>query len=580
MPVVSTIQLNGCNFQFCYDLISQSATNNTSTISIYGILNVTNNYVAWSSGRAWTHTASANLATYYSRGSYVVTQGNFTFTHDSNGDLTLTAGYGVETTFTSGSGTATWSLPHIDRFAIMLDATNFNDEGNPSFTYNNPRNLTLTAWLEINPVGEHLAERTITNAGSSGTYTWVLTNEERNQLRAKIPQNNSAICRIGIISTIGGTSSASYKDKTFSIVNANPTFNNYDIEDVNTITKNLTGSTLNNVVNVNGYSNIKATISTLNKAEAIKQASMVKYRLLIGDASVDINYSDESSVNGTLNNVTTGTYNLYAIDSRNNSTLVTKQATSVINYEKITLDKQNCSFVRDDNQVGENAILTINGTFWNDDFGAVTNSIKSVTYKLKKTDSSTWITGTTTITPTTSGNSFTFTGMIASDNLDTTWDLDASYNLELTISDELSSATIDNLVLNSAVPTLSLDKNGVGVMCAFDSQLGGYLQVNGEIVKTGIGELLWEGSFSTGSLQVDGISKYTMIGIKSSGLLMVGNQNYGGMVFTTYQQMSHSTFAYRFTYNKNTETLSTTTDDRGATDGVNQLTITQIYGIF
>ena len=147
-------------------------------------------------------------------------------------------------------------------------------------------------------------------------------------------------------------------------------------------------------------------------------------------------------------------------------------------YDKVYIDKNSCSFVRDDNQVGENAILTLRGIFWNDDFGEVQNSL-SVSYRFKKTTSSTWIDGTTTITPITSDNDFTFTGQIASDNNDTTWDLDASYNLEVIISDELSSASIE-LILNSAVPTLSLDKEGVGVLCAYDSSLGGKLQIDGK----------------------------------------------------------------------------------------------------
>ena len=478
--VAGTINLTGCNYQLQYDILSQSVVNNTTTIRLYGVLNVTNNQISWSRGSASVHTTSTGIGTYYTRGSHTLITADFTFTHNNDGTLTIAPGYGIDTTYVSGSSTARITLPRIDRFATMTDAINNpNDESEFWFKYNNPRSLEMTAWLEINPSGEHLATRTITDGGTSGTYTWKLTEQERNQLRAKLPNTNSGTIRIGIISTIGSSTNASYKDRTFTIVNANPTFSTFDIEDTNTTTKTLTGSIKNNVININGYSNIKATIPVENKAEAIKSATMSKYRFAIGDSSTDIAYSDENDVSGTINSASNGTYNMYAIDSRNNSTLITKQATSVINYDKIYLDKQNCSFIRDNNQVGENAILTINGTFWNDDFGAVINSIKSVQYRLKRSDSSTWIIGTTTITPTISGNNFSFTGMIASDNLDTTWDLDSSYNLEVIVSDELSSASIDTLILNSAVPTMSLDKQGVGILCAYDNSKGGSLQVNG-----------------------------------------------------------------------------------------------------
>lgn len=474
------VYLNGFSYELAYDLVSQSVEGNYSTVRFYGILHVSNNYVSWSSGSASVHTASTGIGTYYSRGDHTLITADFTFVHDSNGNFSAYIGASLSTSFVSGSCGGTLTLPRIDRFATMTDAINNpNDESEFWFKYNNPRSLEMTAWLEVNPNSEHYAERTITDGGTSGTYTWELTEAERNQLRAKLPNTNSGTIRIGIRSTIGSSTNASYKDRTFTIVNANPTFSTFDIEDTNTTTKTLTGSTKNNVININGYSNIKATIPVENKAEAIKSATMSKYRFAIGDSSTDIAYSDENDVSGTINSASNGTYNMYAIDSRNNSTLITKQATSVINYDKIYLDKQNCSFVRDNNQVGENAILTINGTFWNDDFGAVVNSIKSVQYRLKKSDSSTWITGTTTITPTISGNDFSFTGTIASDNLDTTWDLDSSYNLEVVVSDELSSASIDTLILNSAVPTMSLDKQGVGIMCAYDNSKGGSLQVNG-----------------------------------------------------------------------------------------------------
>lgn len=69
--------------------------------------------------------------------------------------------------------------------------------------------------------------------------------------------------------------------------------------------------------------------------------------------------------------------------------------------------------------------------------------------------------------------------MIASDNQDTTWDLNASYNIEVTISDELSTTVVD-FILNSAVPTMCLDKDGVGIMGAYDSSEGGVLQLEGK----------------------------------------------------------------------------------------------------
>ena len=297
----------------------------------------------------------------------------------------------------------------------------------------------------------------------------------------------------------------------------NGTFNNFEFEDVNPTTLALTG---NNQVCINGFSNIKATISVLNKAEAIKSATMSKYRFSISNISTDISYKDDSNVSGVINNAKSGTFNVFAIDSRNNSTLVTKLAQSEINYEPIYIDKQNSKIERDDNRVGDNAILTLNGTLWNDDFGDVVNSITSVTYRLKKTDSSTWIDGTTTITPTITDDKFTFTGLIASDNLDTSWDLEASYNVEVTIEDELSISTAE-FILNSAIPTMSLDKNGVGIMCAYDNSIGGALQVAGQKINTGGEDITINSSVSSGNVYktgriINGKEEYIFYGIINS----------------------------------------------------------------
>ena len=135
--------------------------------------------------------------------------------------------------------------------------------------------------------------------------------------------------------------------------------------------------------------------------------------------------------------------------------------------------------MRDDNNVGNHAILNLEGKMWVGNFGASDNAINSVVYSFKKTSDTEWITGTTTITPTVDNNgNITFTGEIASNNPDYSWDLEASYNVKIVVSDKLSSATV-NLILNSAIPTMSLDKNGVGIMCAYDNSLGGLLQVGG-----------------------------------------------------------------------------------------------------
>lgn len=488
MPIVGTLDISGAKYHFGYDLLSQNVANNSSTVSFYGILEVLNNYIAWSSGTASVHTASAGLSTYYSKGSYTVVQSNFTFTHESDGNKTLTVGYAIDTTMPGGSanGFVNITLPKINRVAItnsVISQSNINNV-EEWFKINYTKyidNYTYKLRVSI----PHVVELEKINYNTSGAeYTLSST-----ALNTLLDNMNKNTVQLGFaIETWNGNTMLSAGNELVvngKLLDANPVFVDYDIEETNNTVKNLTGSTKNNVINVNGYSNIKATITSNNKAVALKRATMNKYRFAVdGNTPVDITYSDNTDVSGTIEGALTGVYNLYAIDSRENSTLITKQATTIIDYNNVYIDKQNCSFVRDNNQVGQNAILTLNGTFWNNNFGQANNSL-SVSYKFKKADSSTWITGTTTITPTINENNFSFTGLIASDNQDGTWDLNSNYNLEITVSDALSSAVIDTLILNSAIPTLCLDKEGTGIMCAYDSNIGGALQVEGKIIDGG-----------------------------------------------------------------------------------------------
>lgn len=509
-----------------------------------------------------------------------------TVSHNSNGSKSVTI-YGSVTgpsgTSLAGktsSGNRSITLDTIPRYATINNATNFTDEENPSFTYSNPAGLNnLRCWLEINPTGEHLAERNITSTATSGTYTWELTEEERNKLRAKIPNSNSATCRIGLYSTLGGSTQASFKDMTFTIVNGNPVFNNFEFEDINSTTLALTGDSSKNV---NGYSTIQATISTLNKATAQKGASMSKYRLVIGDKTTDITYSDSASVNGNITNAPNGTYQLYAIDSRNNSTLITKLASQEITYTPINFVSSSCKVERSDSGVGQYAVLTINGEIWNNNFGQVLNSIQSVVVEYKETSSSTWLTSPTSVSPTLSGNTFSFTGQVASQS--TTFELNKSYDFRITISDELSTKTIQLTPMASAVPNISLADNGVGIMCDYDDNLGGLLQVGGEIIKP-LGKLLWSGSFTSGNITAKGANNFNIFIIHlavggGGGVYCIGSRNYGIGGIGQYGSFATTTYNYRLAYDSNTEKFSITTYDKGGSNGTSQEKIDAIYGLF
>lgn len=279
------------------------------------------------------------------------------------------------------------------------------------------------------------------------------------------------------------------------ITGANPVFTDFAFEDTNLITTTLTG---NNKYNINGYSNIKLTISTANKAVAQKGASMVKYRVIVGSQTLDLDYS-ENEITTTINNSDSGTYQIYAIDTRGNSTLVTKLAEQVIQYTPIYLNASLSKVERNLGGIGENAILTYSGTIWNNSFGSVNNNVKVSKYEYKETSSNVWITPSspTDITPTLSGNSFSFSDLVRSDEQDYKFDLQKNYDFKITLEDELSSATIQLTPMPSGIPNISYADDGIGIMCDYDENLGGLLQVGGKIIDPG--KILWTNPDPTSS---------------------------------------------------------------------------------
>ena len=404
------------------DYISTNQTNVTYTLTAtkssgYGYYDNSprNNVSVWING---SNVYNQNI-TYDFRGSIPKTitlaSGSVNgITHNNDGTKTISVS-GSFTDPTSEIGSATVSgnlaLTNIPRWATMNSANNFNDEQNPSFTYSNPANTTMSCWIEPLPTGPHLAERNF--SGTGGTYTWNLTEQERIAIRKRCIGNGDEYkCRIGLYSILGESKQASYKDVKITIINDEPQFNNFEYEDINPITVALTG---NNKYNINGYSTIQATISTQNKAIALKEAVITRYRLVIGEKTETANYSDNEDVVIEMENAPTGTYTLYADDNRGHSKAVEKFSLQSIEYEPLYIDKRSSYPYRDNNGKGANGYLRYKGTMWNGDFGEEVNEIVSATYQFKKTTSNEWIDGTTNIIPTLTENEFNFNNLVRSE---------------------------------------------------------------------------------------------------------------------------------------------------------------------
>lgn len=400
--------------------------------------------------------------------------------HNSDGGLsgyayaTFTKGGTSSYTPNTGGVTTDWTpLTTIPRQANITGYNDFNDEQNPTITYNNPGGFRINARLEF--AGTNIKRDNISNTGS---YTFNLTDDERKLLRQKCTNNTMTVR--GVIATcIGGTTENywSYWDRTMTIVNGNPEFSNFNFEDVNTTTTTLTGDP--NAV-IKGYSTILVTIPTSMKATAKKEATMSKYRITSGAANpVELPYSDTLRVGGQLSAPTDPTINCYAIDSRNNSTLVSKAIATFLNYSAITKGTINANRK---NGTSENVTLKIDGTYNAINFGKVTNTIKSAKYRYRVSDSSTWSNyQDLTINTSVSGEngSYSYDGLIMGDTSTKGFNVENSYVIEVVVSDELSSVTF-TANIGSGIPNIALAKNGVGIMGKYNESVGGDLQIRGK----------------------------------------------------------------------------------------------------
>lgn len=358
----------------------------------------------------------------------------------------------------------TYNYPYI------ISADNFIIGNNININIYNP----LQRWLNIYILGSDNSTICTSSRSTNGNASINNTSEEINSQYESIPNSNVGTYKVRIVvpslndrdTTVNG---ANYYTNTDD---CKPIFNDFTYADVNSTTLALTGNNQNIIPR---YSNVKVTIVNANKATAQKYATMNKYSFVCSNSQTNINYSSSEDVEGTINGVKSGVFDVYAIDSRTNSKLVTKIANEVINYTDLI---KNSISVSRDNGVSEITTLLIYGKIDLVDFGQIVNSIKSAKYRYKATDSQTWSNYTNiTLTVDNNGN-YSFNGNIQGDT-NTGFDIGNSYNIEVVVSDELSSV-IFTANLNSGVPNIALHKNGVGIMGKYDVSVGGLFQIEGK----------------------------------------------------------------------------------------------------
>jgi len=359
----------------------------------------------------------------------------------------------------------TYNYPYIT--AVGTSALTIGSQ--QTLTLYNPLSRSVTVKMyQTNTSGTELYSGT--TSGTSKQFT-----PTASTLYASIPNATSSYC---VYSVIYGSSTKTTSSNTYSykiIGTEVPTFSNFTYADTNSTITALTG---NNQILVSGYSNVTATISTANKATANNSATMSNYVLAIGGQSAQANYSSSANVTMSINNVTSGTIKITATDSRGLGTSVTKTATLKA-YEKPATTQLTAT--RGNNGVGEEVTLAFQGTWWNENFGSVTNAIQNIRYYFKKSNASSWTTGSTTITWTTSSNTFSGSLVVYGDTETHGFDVTSPYFIKIVVTDKLDVSEEYQVTLGTGTPAIAIYKDNVAIGQQYNTSTGGKLQVNGAV---------------------------------------------------------------------------------------------------
>lgn len=338
---------------------------------------------------------------------------------------------------------ATVTLPAIPRAAEITAAPDFNDEENPTITIKNVMGTNATkletciayqdsagAWTSAAVPYREITDKTATS------YTFNLTDEERNALRAQAPNSNTLAVAFFIKTTIGTNTFSKSVAKTMSIINANPTITWSSIEEQDADVLNSEIKDLG--IFLKGISDIKITTSPVMK----KSATLKSIKYTHNGASLVTNPA-------TFTNIATNSFSCTVTDSRGN-TATSSQTVSLLDY--ILPNASNLKIYRDTAVDPKKIKMDATINYFNSNFASgVANTIN-----LTLSNSA--------------GTTQTITNYSVSGNIITISDLETNFTLAetasdtytLTITDKITSVPISKKV-SLLVPTLEMGQYDVQV---------------------------------------------------------------------------------------------------------------------
>lgn len=448
---------------------SQSTANNTSSITVTGKCRTTGPSMDYN-----TRTGSVTIdGTKYSfsakfpeNSTITIFTKTVTVKHDDEGKKTVKASFTVTTGMTGTlpggviSASTSKTLTQIKRTSkVSLSKTSF-DIGETITINTNRESTSFTHDAKI--VFDGKTVRTQTGIGAS--YPW-----NTNELYAIIPGKNTAKGTITLTTYSGSTSiGTSTVDFTATVKNSNPVFSNFEVSDGNAKIVALTGS---NQKYVKKYSTATVRVPVNFKMTTKNSATPSHYNVVAGSESRVMNYSSTADTWVDIPSMNTNVINVYAVDSRNNQTPVSKSL-SVISYTECVLSSLKVERL---DGVGTSVNISLSGTYNPTNFGKVTNSLKSIQIRWKDKKSSTWSSFYSIlnlITINTQTGKFSCSEKLFTNPSGHEFTLGTEYDVQVKITDELSTDTENATISSGKVLFSAIKDMGICFGGIFDIALG------------------------------------------------------------------------------------------------------------
>lgn len=366
-----------------------------------------------------------------------------------------------------------FQLNQIVRSATITTATDFTDEGNPTFSYVNQAGYTCDAYIEFTG-GTIMRSGAVSQA--SGNYEFVLTDSERTTLLKSSASSKTLAVRYVVRTSINGTYYYSHIDRTMTVVNAAPTFGDVTYKDTNATTTAITGD---NQRIIQAHSVLAVTFSA---ATAKKGATIAGYTISFGGITKQVTDAGTVSL-GAVDVSTSQDLNVTVTDSRG-FTAASKVSVTVDDYSVPTaiIDLHRL------NNFEPETYITVNARYA---YLSGKNSV-TITAKMKK------------VSETSYGSSIALTDGVQST---VTCDRDSAYDFIVTVADKLES-TDYSLALGKGIPAFFIDvaKASVGVNC---------LPTEENVLQ--LGDLAWltaQGAYPVGSvyMNMNNVNPATLFG--------------------------------------------------------------------